>query len=272
MYYILCAKNKEFIKMNTKIRLGTVKYLLAAATLLPVANAAKAETKYVLQRNTSAPTCDPLDLSLRAGFVYSVPTPRATSPYGKDEKIGFNGGAYVEFGGAYWGKLGYSQVEFHVEPVGRIECLSYNTCAYGINADYAAANAVGKTCLPKPVEYYPYERVEDIISTANLNIGLGINGFTFEVVGGMGFHVDTKHQTDAVMCLGAGVGGRINNHIKIRAGYRARVNFFGNGTLKTSNAGMFHHGVEVGFVYMFFKRNNFGYRSYAQNNHHYKHR
>ena len=257
--------------MNKKIKFETAKYLLAVASLFPAANAAKAESNYVLHRNAAAPTCEPLDLSLRAGFVYSVPTPRATSPYGKDEMIGFNGGAYVEFGGAYWAKLGYSNVEFHVEPFGRIECLSYNTCAYGINADYAAANAVGKTCLPKRVEEYPYERVEDIISTANLNVGLGVKGFTFEVLGGLGFHVDTKYQTDAVMCLGAGIGGRINSHIKVRAGYRARVNFFGNGTVRPSNAGAFHHNVEIGLAYLFFERNR-GYKPYPYNSRYYRHR
>ena len=137
------------MKHSTKVVAS--KYLLAATSLLPAVGVARA------QSNSS-----PLDFVLRAGFVYMLPNLSSDARIGKKEKIGFNGGAFVEFGGARWDRLPHSGVEFHMEPVGRIDFLMYNTCIYGINADYSIANAESKSYLPKPTDAYPYERVGDL--------------------------------------------------------------------------------------------------------------
>jgi opacity protein-like surface antigen len=229
--------------MNRKIRLGTFKYLFALATLLPWTNTAKGKNNYSLPYRTI--DCKPsfCDWSLRVGFIYALPVAEHNKELGKSEMTGFNGGGFVEFGGAYWARINTSNFELHFEPYARLDVLSTNTCAYSVREANPA-----KT---QPVESYPYENVQDFTASANLNVGVGYNGFTLESYWGLGGRSDTKGHARLILSVGGGVACRLNNHMKIRLGYRANSSIVSN--TKTTNK--FDHCVEAGFVYVFNNQN-----------------
>ena len=154
------------------------------------------------------------------------------------------GGAYIEVGGACWRRIYGSDMELQLEPVLRFEVLSLNTCAYAINEDLH-----GKT-LPKPVDFYPYESVQNFLTTANFNCGLGYKGIAIESSWGIGWHTDSKHQNAMALSVGAGISGRINNRCKVRVLYRANMNV----NSERLTAPYMRHGIEAGVTYMFFPK------------------
>lgn len=249
--------------MDKKLKMNLIKYALVAAPFLFASNSAKATNNRTLIRSAAAYDNGGYNLSLHAGFIYVLPNAIDDKTYDRKTMSGFNGGGFIELGGAKWYKLGNSNVEFHFEPFARFETVSLNTYVYSMNNDYNIVNAKGGTTLPHYIKDYPYERVQNFTTTGNVNIGLGYNGFTVEVQGGLGFHADTKKQHGIVMALGAGLGARINDHIKIRAGYRANANIFNNFG-SPSTVPLFRHDVEIGIKYLFGAKNN-AYRSYTYN-------
>ena len=248
-------------KLNKKIRFSTAKYLLSAASLLPFTGLAKGRPGYSLPHSTTICSNQMFDLSLHAGMSYLLPSSINNNNLGKSEMIGFNGGAFIDVGSAFWARLNHSECELHMEPFGRLEVHSINTCVYSVGNNIHASGQTKQNLI----ETYPYERVQDVIATANLNIGIGYNGFTFETVAGLGLHVDTKQQCGFVFDVGAGLGARINDHIKLRAGYRMNTNVvLQNGPVEGT---IFRHSIEAGFIYVF----NRGYYNKVYNNRYYSH-
>ena len=233
--------------MNKKIKNSIAKGMLATMALLPVGNA-NGQNNYELPHSTSVCSNKMFNLSVHAGFVYVLPSATNDAVLGKNEMKGFNAGGYVDFGGAFWAKLNHSECEIQLEPFGRFEVLSLNTCAYSPNKEY--------------------KQVQDFTATANLNMGLGYKGFTVESLCGLGFHVDTECNHEFLFCVGGGLGARINDHIKLRAGYRINARFVSQE--KSSAAIVFRHGVEASLIYVF---NNHRTKTmyYAHNNHRIRH-
>lgn len=236
--------------MNHKIRLGTFKYLFVLATLLPCANAAKGKN-YSLPYRTIDCKSSFCDLSLRGGFIYALPVAEHDKELGQSEMTGFNGGGFVEIGGAYWAKINSSNFELHFEPYARFDVLSMNTCAYSVREACPVETGDSNTTLAQSVELYPYENVQDFTASANLNLGVGYNGFTLESYWGLGARSDTKSHVRLILTVGGGMACRLNNHMKIRIGYRANSSVVSN--TKTTNK--FDHCVEAGFVYLFNNQN-----------------
>ena len=232
--------------MKHQLKTSLTKYLIAAATLLPVAKPVNAKMKRSLPSN-SFPECgiNFMDWSLRAGPLFVLPMKSIDEKLGKPELSGFNGGAFVEIGGAYWRRIDLTDFELHLEPYARFDFVSLNTCAYGINAD--------KDTGLKPLESYPYERVCKFVTTANANVAMGYKGFCAESFWGFGVQTDTKKQTSPVIVLGGGISGRINDRLKIRLGYRSNICVVPTSSEKTTKktSSEFSHSLEVGVVYVF---------------------
>ena len=229
--------------MNEKTRFIIAKYLLAIAALLPIKNKANAKPGYNLPSNIYA-TCgtQAFYLSVSGGFITALPIPKIDESMGQKQITGFNGGGFIEIGGAHWRKIDGTTMEYHLEPVARFEVLSLNTCAYTANNAQDNKQQIATQ--------YPYESIQNFLTSANINFGLGYNGICVEGVAGLGYRTDTKQKHSATISCGAGLTGRINNQVKIRIMYRTNVDINTNPNNPAIRPNDVYHTIEAGVVYM----------------------
>ena len=237
--------------MNKKIKLGTIKYLLAAASLLPVAKPVNAENNksenYKLSENGK------YTLVVKAGPTFVLPSYIINSQINGKDMTGYNGGGFIEFGAAKWlGEQGHSgKAEFLLDFTGRMDIMHMNSraaAAYDANNQHYAITGHYTTMY---ADEYRYVNRNDIIGTLNIGAGFGGHGVTVSANGGLGWHFDNGGNFGPVLSGGIGLGVRLNDHMQLGANYRCMIFPYENlgGRALPVTTVPLRNLFELGFVY-----------------------
>lgn len=234
-----------------KIKLGTIKYLIAAASLLPVAKSANAENNnsgnYKLTDN------DKYTLIIKAGPTFVLPSYIINSQINGKDMTGYNGGGFVELGVAKWlGEQGCSgKAEVLLDFSGRIDIMHMNSRAaavYDANNAFYLSNGHYSTMY---ADGFGYRNRNDVIGTLNIGAGVGGHGVTVSANGGIGWHFDDGGNFGPVISGGLGLGVRLNDHMQIGANYRCMIfpyENLGGRSLPVTTVPL-RNLFELGFVY-----------------------
>lgn len=207
--------------MHHNLKTDLTKYLFAVASLLPVAKSASG--------NDNGTCFLPLDgeytLAFSAGFEHLLPSSVINSQiHGKDLE-GFNPGVFAEIGAFKWsGQHGSTNYEHHIGFSGRFDYHNFHSRAYNVNNAVNANVLHGEPLLYVDPAQHGCAHVQDFIGTFNINSNIGWYGCVFGANCGLGLHFDNHGNFGPVIALGAGIGYRFNESVRLDA--RWRLNMF----------------------------------------------
>lgn len=230
--------------MKYNLKLGTLKYIFAIASLLPVAKNAYGKYKPM-------PRDGEYTFSFGAGIQHMLPSSIVNSQIKGTDLEGFNPGLFIEAGAFNWsGQHGHTQYEYHIGFTGRIDCHVFNSRAYNVKATENASILAGN---PRSVDAANHgcARVHDFMGTFNVNSGIGWKGFVFDANCGLGAHFDNRGNFGPVITFGTGLGYRFNETVRLDAKVRTYIFPFENlnsRTNPTTNPGL-RNSVELGVIY-----------------------
>ncbi len=246
---IFCdAKNKKAYFMNKKIKLGSVKYLIAAASLLPIAKPAEAKHK----TKEDLPSVGEYTMFFSAGFEHLVPSPIVNSQIKSKELEGFNPGAFLEIGVANWsGQHGKSNYEYHIGFSGRVDYHNFHSRAYSMNERQNINIMAGEPYKYVDPAEYGCSDVQDIVSTLNVRSDFGWYGVVFNTNAGLGWHFDNHGNAGPVLVFGCGVGYRFDKNFRLDARWRLNMFPFENLGSKTrlSTTHGLRNNLEISLIY-----------------------
>ncbi len=227
------------------------------ASMLPIAKSASAK-----DINSYNPPYDgEYTLTFGVGFEHLVPSKAVNSKIRANDLEGFNPGVFAEIGVCKWtGQHGRSGYEYHIGFMGRFDYHNFHSRAYNMNAAINAKNLAGDNTLYVDPTEHGCANVNGFMGTFNINSGIGWYGCIVDANCGFGMHADDHGNFGPVIALGAGIGYRFNERVKLNAKWRLNIFPFENLDSKTNpgtNPGL-RHNVEIGVVYKmkeFFSRN-----------------